>query len=101
MRVHWRRLFHMPRTRLLGSDGETVQLRIEGLVCDICALRARQGLLSLPGVREAEVDLESGTATVRAQAPLSAQILEEAVGRTVLFPRLRRLLDRARRAVRR
>ncbi len=89
----------MPRTQVLSSNGETVQLRIEGLVCDLCALRARQGLLSLPGVREAEVDLESGTATVQAESPLSDEAVAKAVGGTVIFPRLRRLLDRARRAL--
>jgi|DewCreStandDraft_5_1066085.scaffolds.fasta_scaffold00371_20 copper chaperone CopZ len=99
MRIYWRRLFHLPRTSVLGCEGETVRLRIEGLACDLCAARARRGLLSLPGVREATVDLATGTASVKADAPPSAEAIERAVGRTVIFPRLRRWLDGLRRAL--
>jgi copper chaperone CopZ len=99
MRVHWRRLFYRPRAVVTAREGEVATLRIEGLVCDLCAARARRGLLSLPGVRGATVDLESGTALVRSAAPLPEGALERAVESTVLFPRLRRLLDGVRRAL--
>jgi copper chaperone CopZ len=99
MRVYWRRLLQRPQAQVVAQQGQSHHLRIEGLVCDLCAWRARRGLLSLPGVKAATVDLAQGSAVVQAEGPLPAEALERAVLATVIFPRLRRLLHRAGRAL--
>ncbi|HXG41647.1 MAG TPA: heavy metal-associated domain-containing protein [Dehalococcoidia bacterium] len=99
MRVYWRRLLYRPRAVVTAREGEAVTLRIEGLVCDLCAARARRGLLSLPGVERATVDLEAGTARVWCAPSTPDGALEGAVASTVILPRLRWLLDRVRRAL--
>ncbi len=92
MRVKWRRLFIFPRARVLAFEGRTAHLQVEGLVCDLCAARVRRGLLSLPQVREAQVDLEGGTATVHLQGPVADEALVRAVHRQVIWPWARCLL---------
>ncbi len=97
MRIKWRRVLVLPRARLLraerGAEGQTAELAIEGLVCDLCAARVQRALLALPGVEEARVDLESGRAIVRGRGALEAERLREAVRLQVLLWPLRRLLS--------
>lgn len=86
--------------RLERRDGGATLavLSIDGLVCDVCAARAQRALADLPGATAAEVDLESGAASVTfaGQAP-SEEALAQAVGRVVLLRPTRRWLSRLRR----
>ncbi|GEM_PF-5775376 len=91
MRVRWRRLFVYPRAHL-RHWGPEVELEVRGLVCSLCAQRVRQGLIRLPQVKEAQVDLESGLVRVQLKAPTSWESLERAVMDTVIWPWGRRLL---------
>jgi copper chaperone len=43
---------------------ETLNIKIGGMTCGGCVSSVRQVLAALPGVREAEVDLDKATATV-------------------------------------
>jgi copper chaperone CopZ len=73
---------------------------VDGLVCDVCAARARQALASLPGATAAEVDLESGAASVTFTGPAaSEQAMARAVERAVLLRSARRCLAWLRRRV--
>ena len=82
-----------------GGDGCTrAKLSIDGLVCDVCAARARRALTKLPGVTGAEVDLESGAATVEfAGQAASEEALAQAVEGQVLLRPARRWLARLRK----
>ena len=86
--------------RLERRDGGATLavLSIDGLVCDVCAARARQALADLPGATAAEVDLERGAASVTfaGQAP-SEEALAQAVEGQVLLRPARRWLSRLRR----
>jgi len=93
MRIKWRRLFVFPRAHVAAAEGQTVRLEVQGLVCDLCAARVRRGLLSLPQVQEAQVDLEEGTATVRLRGAAEEGALVQAVHRQVIWPWARRLLS--------
>jgi len=95
--VLFHRLFVFPRARIENTDGPDgsarTTLRVEGLLCSLCAARVQAALESVPGVRHAQVDLNSGTATVdheRAKAP--PPVLAWAVDSAVLLRPLRRLL---------
>ena len=85
--------------RLERRDGGAtlVVLSIDGLVCDVCAARAQRALADLPGATAAEVDLESGAASVTfaGQAP-SEEALAQAVEGVVLLRAARRWLARLR-----
>ncbi len=50
-----------------GSDEaqqETVTLAVEGMTCPVCPITVRTALEKVPGVKNAEVDLDTQTATV-------------------------------------
>ena len=103
MQIRLRRLFVYPRAsvrRLEQSDGgsTTAVLTIDGLVCDVCAARAKRGLANLPGATAAILDLGNGAGTVTfvGQAA-SEEVLAEAVERQVLLRPARRWLARLQR----
>jgi Cu+-exporting ATPase len=73
-------------------------LSIDGLVCGVCAARARRALADLPGATAAEVDLDSGSASVTfAGQAASEEALAQAVEGEVLLRPARRWLARLRR----
>lgn len=55
------------------------QITIEGMMCDHCTAHVKQALLSTRGVRSAEVNLESKTATVEANDRVKSEALSKAV----------------------
>jgi Cu+-exporting ATPase len=83
--------------RLEHGDGDATLavLSIDGLVCDVCAARARRALAGLPGATAAEVDLESGAASVTfAGQAAGEEAMAEAVEGVVLLRPARRWLAR-------
>lgn len=75
----WHRLLVNPTTRIESVDGDVVRLRVDGLVCSsVCAVRTRQALASLPGVRRVQVDFDSGVATIEG-TPHDAATYQRAV----------------------
>ena len=100
MRIRPRRLLSYPRVtvrRIEHGDGDGTEavLSIDGLVCDVCAARARRALADLPGATVAEVDLETGAATVSFTGqPASEEALAQAVEGEVLLRSARRWLAR-------
>ena len=103
MRILPRRLFSYPRVavrRLERGDGDATLgvLSIDGLVCDVCAARARRALADLPGATAAKVDLESGAASVTFAAPAATEeAMAHAVEGVVLLRAARRWLARLSR----
>jgi hypothetical protein len=101
MRVLWHRLLVNPTTRVLSREGDVTRVKVEGLVCDrVCALRTKQGLERLPGVRSASVHLDSGVATVIG-APATDAAYERAVTAMVAGRGIRRGIERIAKALRR
>jgi copper chaperone CopZ len=97
VRVLPHRLFVFPRARLEASfgphDSARTTLRVEGLVCSLCAARTQAALQSLPGVWRASVDLDAGSATVEHdRALVEAPALVRAVDSAVVLRPLRRVL---------
>ena len=97
MRVLPHRMFIFPRARVATSQGPDenacTTLRVEGLLCSVCAARVQSALESLPGVRRARVDLNTGSATVEHDRALAgAPALVEAVESRVVLRPLRRVL---------
>ena len=56
-----------------------IAMKIEGMMCGHCEARVKKVLEALPGVEEAAVSHEAGTAVVT----LSEQISEETLKKTV------------------
>ena len=96
-------MFLYPRVAVRGfeqGDGGSTRaaLSIDGLVCDVCAARVQRALARLPGAVGAEVDLETGAATVEfAGQAASEEALAQAVEGQVLLREARRWLARLRR----
>jgi copper chaperone CopZ len=92
--VHPLRLATAPAVHVLGSDGATVAIRIDGLVCGACAARTASALRAVRGVEAARVDLDAGRAEVSVTGEVSEAALEDAVGAVVVAPGARRLVAR-------
>jgi copper chaperone CopZ len=95
MRFRWHRLLQNPTTRVIAVDGGVARLRVDGMVCSgVCAVRTRQALASVEGVRSVHVDFDAGEATVEG-TPRDAAVYERAVARAVLARPARKLIERA------
>ncbi|MEE9159721.1 MAG: cation transporter [Gammaproteobacteria bacterium] len=46
------------------AQQETVTLTVEGMTCPVCPITVRTALERVPGVKNAEVDLDTQTATI-------------------------------------
>jgi copper chaperone len=61
----------------------TTELSISGMTCGHCQTAVTRALKTVPGVQDAQVDLQQGTATVQGQADvqaLLAAVTEEGYG---------------------
>ena len=100
MRILWHRLATNPTTRIESQDGDLTRLKVEGLVCDtVCAARTRSALRRLDGVRQVEVDLDTGMATIHGR-PHDNATYERAVTSMVKGRWIRRAIESAVRTVR-
>ena len=54
-------------------------LKIEGMMCGHCEARVKKALEALPGVAQAEVSHETGTAVVQLSGEVSDETLRQAV----------------------
>ena len=61
------------------SDTFTQQYRISGMTCGHCVQAVTEELSGIEGVQGVEVDLDSGTATVRSAAELDPAAVRDAV----------------------
>jgi len=100
-RLHPRRLLVAPRVDVLEGGA----LRVDGMVCAVCAARTRAALASVSGVESADVDLEAGTARLRLapgasvdRADLEA-MLQRALDGVVVGLGMRCRLERITRAL--
>ncbi|MEX0786730.1 MAG: heavy-metal-associated domain-containing protein [Dehalococcoidia bacterium] len=85
---------HARVSRIQAQAGETsATLRIDGLLCSLCAANVRGRLERIGGVRAASVDLGRGEALVSYDAERVAPgALIDAIDRAVVLRPLRRLL---------
>lgn len=93
MRIKWRRLLVNPTTHIESRDGDVTRLRVDGLVCDtVCAVRTKEALRAMPGVRHVAVDYDTGVATIEGDAH-DAAAYEHAVTAAVAGTTLRRGIE--------
>ena len=57
----------------------TQTLHIDGMTCGSCVRHVSEALLAIPGVREANVDLDSDSATINADREVSHDVLFKAL----------------------
>lgn len=90
------RIWTVPDARVEPPRGAApagvARVRVEGLVCDLCAARVARALHGVPGVESVRVDLDAGVAEVRRRPDVPDGALEAAVRRAALFMRARRWL---------
>ena len=99
MRIRWRRLLTNPTTAIESREGDVTRLRVDGLVCDtVCAVRTRQALSAMPGVRRVSIDYDAGIATIEGEAH-DAAAYERAVAVAVAGRPLRRAIEAAARRI--
>ncbi len=97
MRIIWRRLLTNPTTHVESVDGDVTRLKVDGLVCDqVCAVRTRDALRKIDGVRDVSVDLDSGVATIVGRRAPAAEYERAVMGAVVGKP-VRRLIERVAR----
>ena len=61
------------------AAAETVTITVKGMMCPHCQARVRKALEAVAGEGNAQVDLEKGTATVRAGGAVTREALVKAV----------------------
>lgn len=61
------------------SPGEKLVLKVDGMTCSHCVGRVQKALDAAPGVVEAKVDLDTGTAEIRLGADADPSALVAAV----------------------
>lgn len=61
------------------SPGEKLVLKVDGMTCSHCVGRVQKALDAAPGVVEAKVDLDTGTAEIRLGADADPSVLVAAV----------------------
>lgn len=59
-----------------------IDLGVGGMTCDDCVVKVTSALLSVPGVRDAKVDLERRSAVVEADPDVASEALAAAVRAT-------------------
>lgn len=92
-RFKWHRLLTNPTTHVESQEGNVTRLRVDGLVCSsVCAVRTKQALEGLEGVRKVRVDFDAGIATIEGE-PRAALDYERAVTGVVAGKPLRRLIE--------
>ncbi|MDO9445267.1 MAG: cation transporter [Dehalococcoidia bacterium] len=103
--LHPDRLLRAPRVSVVEPVDLTattpgpseVTLRVDGLVCSVCATRTASALRRVPGVEHVRVDLAGGQAHVRLapSAVVDEAAMQREVERVVAGMRARRWLERA------
>jgi copper chaperone CopZ len=99
MHLHLRNLFTYPITRMTGKpersvDTTLVRLRVDGMLCPLCADRVQRALSRPAGVLSAAVDFETGTAEVVYRGGGNEEPdWDEEVQRMVVLKPVRRVLD--------
>ncbi len=58
----------------------TQTLHIDGMTCGSCVDHVKDALLSIPGVSEVEVDLDSDSAKISAARVISRDVFADALG---------------------
>jgi copper ion binding protein len=58
---------------------EKITLNVEGMSCQHCVNRVKKAVSAVPGVKSAEVSLESKTVTAELDAPAAAAQIKAAV----------------------
>ena len=89
-----RRLFSMPRLRLIDSRKQSMELTIDGLFCSICALRTERALRQVPSVCDVSVDLSDCSVVIAHGSPKpELQQLEAALEEVVVGAYWRQRLE--------
>lgn len=58
---------------------ETVDYQVRGMTCGHCVKAVTDEVSAIPGVGSVNVDLDSGTLSLRSAAPIDPQLVREAV----------------------
>jgi hypothetical protein len=92
-RFKWHRALVNPTTHVESVDGDVTTLRVDGLVCSsVCAVRTKQVLASLPGVRRVDLDFDAGVVRIEG-APQRPDVYERAVTSVVAGKPVRRAIE--------
>jgi len=80
LRLNVLRLYTDPKTnKIKEKKTMTKVMKIEGMMCPHCEARVKKILEGIDGVASAEVSHKKGTATVSLSAPVSDEVLRDAV----------------------
>ena len=97
LHIHPSRLASAPAAHILSTTSDITRVRIDGLVCGVCAARTRTALERLPGVRSVHVNLETGTALIECDPSdihtINRRDLDAALHSVVLGMWARRLIE--------
>ena len=56
-----------------------MKVKIEGMMCLHCAGKVKEGLESLDGVKNVEINLKKKTAEIESELPISEAVIKEKV----------------------
>ena len=95
LRLYLSRLLTVPAVRVIERGEGRSLVAVDGLVCETCADRASRALADVEGVRDVEIDLDRGVASVEHDGELPRlTAMQSAIDRVSVALPVRRLLAR-------
>jgi Cu+-exporting ATPase len=74
-----RNIEQLPEVFMINAASSEIKLQVTGMTCASCVMRVEKSLKTVPGVRQASVNLATEHASVQADATVTADMLAAAV----------------------
>ena len=58
---------------------KTIEISVEGMMCEHCAAHVKEALEKIEGVNAAKVDLANKKVSIKTKADLTDEVLEQAI----------------------
>ncbi len=56
-----------------------IKLKVEGMTCNHCVMTVKRAVMSVEGVKEAEVSLAHGTVSIKAEEGIDEENIKKAI----------------------
>ena len=56
-----------------------IKLKVEGMTCNHCVMTVKRAVMSVEGVKEAEVSLSDGTVVIKAEEGIDEENIKRAI----------------------
>ncbi len=105
VKVKWYSIFTYPALKHphYSSTDIELEMKLEGMVCGLCAVRAEQAIARLPEVEKVSVDFDSQKVKVELKeanlTPFFIRKMQDSVDEVVLAKNVRRALEKVQKTL--